>query len=167
MKRNLAYLRYVLRHKWFVFLEAWNLGIPWLGLTHDLSKFLPREWSPYAHTFFAADGSYQPRLRDKTGYYDPALVSLDFRQAWLHHQRNKHHWQAWCVIGDGGSISVIDIPLKYRKEMLADWRGAARVHGTRGAAQWYWPNRDKLGLHENTRAWLEMTIQLETEDTNA
>jgi len=40
--RYLKYLKYLLRHKWFVMLECFKEGLFWLGLTHDLSKFSPK-----------------------------------------------------------------------------------------------------------------------------
>ena len=46
------YLKAVLKHKWFVFIECRKLGIPWLGVIHDLSKFLPSEFIPYARYFY-------------------------------------------------------------------------------------------------------------------
>lgn len=97
MKAHLAYLWYVLRHKWFVFLECWRLGIPWLGVVHDMSKFTPGEWFPYVNHFYGPDshhkdGSHAPKqIRDETGYYKPTNTgdaAFDF--AWLLHQkRNK------------------------------------------------------------------------------
>jgi len=80
------YLWAVLRHKWFVFLECCKLGIPWRGIVHDLSKFLPSEFGPYAYYF------YGPYPRDDE--YKPKYVVEAFNRAWLNHQhRNKHHWQ--------------------------------------------------------------------------
>lgn len=58
MKRHFAYLKYVLRHKYFVFREGLKLGVPILSLIlHDWDKFLPDEWFPYARTFYAPDGA--------------------------------------------------------------------------------------------------------------
>lgn len=75
MKRHLKYLSYVLRHKWFVFLAACKLGIPWLGIIHDLSKFRLSEWLPYARHFHNPDGSHK-EVRGKTGYYKPTDTVL-------------------------------------------------------------------------------------------
>ena len=62
------YLSYVLRHRWFVFIECCKLGIPWRGLVHDLSKFIPSEFIPYARYFYGREDTIR---RDKTGYYKP------------------------------------------------------------------------------------------------
>ena len=61
--KHLKYLCYVLRHKWYVFIECCKLGIPVRGLVHDLSKFRPSEWFPYANFI------HKPKQRDDTGYY--------------------------------------------------------------------------------------------------
>jgi len=59
MKKYLQYLSYVLRHKWHVSLECFHHGLYWRGITHDLSKFLPDEFIPYARYFY---GSYRSIL---------------------------------------------------------------------------------------------------------
>ena len=48
----LKYLKYVIKHKWYTFVECCRLGIPWLGIIHDLSKFLPSELFTYAEWFY-------------------------------------------------------------------------------------------------------------------
>lgn len=160
MKRYLNYLSYVLQHKWFVFLQCCKFGIPWLGILHDLSKFLPSEFIPYARYFHNPDGS--PRqIRDNTGYYKPTDTgdtAFDF--AWLLHQkRNRHHWQWWLLPEDGGGTKVLPIPEKYRLEMLADWSGAGRAQGAPDIAAWYTKNKDKMTLHPATREWIETTLR--------
>lgn len=89
------YLNYVIRHKWFVFLECCKLGIPYLGIIHDWSKVLPSEFIPYARYFYGEKGDNIKKSRDKTGYYKPYDTGNSlFDFAWLLHQkRNKHHWQ--------------------------------------------------------------------------
>src|SRR6185295_4192957 len=95
MKRQIAYLHYVLLHKWYVFQAGLKMGIPMRrAVIHDWTKFLPGEWFPYAHQFFNPDGSRR-NVRDKSGAYDPNSQPLDFQRAWIFHQRNPHHWQAW------------------------------------------------------------------------
>ena len=110
------------------------------GLLHDLSKFLPDEWLPYAKYF----------------YSDIDCEDI-FDLAWLKHQsRNKHHWQYWILCKDSGETKVLPMPLKYAKEMLADWRGAGRaITGSDNTLKWYRENRHKMVLHSLTRAWIE------------
>lgn len=147
-------MSYILRHKWFVFIECVRLGIPWRGLLHDFSKFLPSEWIPYANFFYVQ----QPR--DETGYYKPTDTGdKAFDYAWLLHQkRNKHHWQWWVLPEDGGGVKVLPMPDKYRKEMLADWRGAGRAQRTPDTRKWYYKNKNKMQLHPETEKWIESIL---------
>lgn len=184
MRRYWQYLKYVLRHKWFVFWECLKLGVPlWIAIFHDWDKFLPDEFLPYARTFYALDGTKQ------------YVESVDFARAWMKHQhRNKHHWQYWLnagktplsrtnilvwdrgtssiVIEDGvfdwdthGVISVREpMPDVYRREMLADWRGAGLANGNSDTRGWYLANKDKLKLHPETRVWVEAQLGVNTEE---
>lgn len=160
MKRHLKYLSYVLRHKWFVFVECCKLGIPWLGIIHDLSKFSRVEWGAYARHFFNPDGSKR-EVRDKTGFYDPNKLGDDFDRAWNNHQKhNKHHWQYWCSIQITGEPKLLPFPDRYRREMLADMRGASIALGFGVSIKAYYKkNKDKMRLHPETRLWLERQIE--------
>ena len=142
----MAYLKYIICHKWFVFWECVRLGIVWRGLIHDWHKFLPGEWLPYARYFYNLDGTPKPT---ETG--DPAF---DF--AWLLHQkRGRHHWQWWILPEDEGGIKILPMGEKDRLEMLADWRGAGKAQGTPDTKLWYKANNQKMQLHPDTRRWLE------------
>ena len=145
MKRHVAYLRYVLRHKWFVFLACRRCRVGVIqSIIHDWHKFLPSEWFPYAATFYAPDGSKQYRESDA------------FSVAWLRHQqRGKHHWQNWLITWDRGTTEPLPMPEKYVREMVADWLGAG--HAINGVpvdvADWKWlrDNVGKIRLHPLTR----------------
>ena len=105
---HLKYLKYLIRHKWFVFLSGLKTGAP-IGrlIIHDWSKFLPDEWIPYARYFYNYEGQI------------PHSIQEDFDKAWLLHQRrNKHHWQYWVLLQDDGQIKTIQMPEKYIKEMV-------------------------------------------------
>jgi hypothetical protein len=157
VRKHLRYAAYVLRHKWYVFLYGWQLGIPWLALLHDNSKFRPDEWGPYAQFFYGRKAQSWGSPRDKTGYYkstDTGDAAFDF--AWLLHQkRNKHHWQWWIFPEDEGGLKVLPMPDRYRREMLADWRGAGMAQGKPDTLGWYRANQHKMNLHPDTRQWVE------------
>jgi Family of unknown function (DUF5662) len=162
LHKHLKYASYVLRHKAFVFAEACKLGIPLQGALHDLSKLRPSEWFPYADFFFAPKNGVQ--TRDKTGYYKPTDTGdKAFDHAWLLHQkRNPHHWQFWILPEDSGGVKVLEMPLQYRKEMVADWRGAGKVQGKPDTLGWYVVNRSKMQLGVETRNWVEHEIGYDT-----
>ena len=162
MDKYIRYFNYVIRHKWYVFVECCKAGIIWQGLNHDLSKFLPDEFIPYAKHFYGGNNGIS-RSRDKTGYYKPTDTGdLAFDFAWLLHQkRNRHHWQWWVLPEDDGGVKVLNIPLRYRKEMLCDWRGAGKAQGHGDDIKsWYMGNKGKMQLHKRTRGWIENQIKV-------
>lgn len=229
--KHFKYLKYVLKHKWFVFIECCRLGIPVRGLLHDLSKFRPSEWFPYVEKFYGG-------WKDIDAFHP---VTESFSYAWLLHQhRNPHHWQYWLLRNDNevrsersfhspkiclrdlsrGNVkagdammnvaadaitegyrqfdlydqcrwlnivdaeenplretgffflrhysysSAIEMPMKYRKEMLADWIGAGMaIHGRRDIKEWFEKHRSKMMIGPKTMNWLEAKI--DTEETSA
>lgn len=156
MKPHFQYLRYVLRHKWFVFLACleyhdWRLILR--GIIHDWTKFLPREWFPYVQYFYGGQ-----RKDVGTAGYNHQLHQDDnaFNVAWNHHQKkNDHHWQFWILNYDDGRVFTLPMSDLARKEMVADWRGAGRAQGKPNTWEWYAANKDKMTLHPNTRQWVE------------
>jgi hypothetical protein len=163
MNKHLKYLKYVLRHKLYVFIEGRRLGLGIVQLLiHDWQKFAPVEWFPYVETFYGGDSG--PRRAD--GGYDPNAQGDSFDRAWNHHQKHgPHHWQYWVLPLDDGGVKVLEMPKQYRVEMLADWRGAGRAikgHGQEKVPEetlkWYGANRDNMRLHPRTRAWVEDQI---------
>lgn len=155
--KHLKYLKGLLRHKWFVFLECSKRGIIWRGLVHDASKFLPSEWFAYANFFY---GPKAVQRRDKTGYYKPTDTGdLAFDFAWLLHQkRNKHHWQWWVLPEDEGGLKILEMSPTYRLEMVCDWRGAGKAYGTPDTKAWYVKNQGKMKLGPETRKWVEAEL---------
>jgi len=161
IKKYLKYLNYVLRHKYYVFIECAKERILWRGLVHDLSKFLPSEFFPYANYFYGEEGSDIRKGRDETGYYNADNTGDEkFDYAWLLHQkRNKHHWQYWVLPMDNGGFKILEMPLKYRKEMLCDWKGAGRAQGTPNTRKWYEKNQFRMQLGSKTREWIETELE--------
>jgi hypothetical protein len=148
----IEYLKKVLVHKWYVLQACLRLGIPWLGVIHDLSKFSPLEFCTYVRKF--------GKPRDQVTEQDETL----FRRGWLHHQhRNRHHWIYWVVyIPIPGQDwdpewGCVPMPDRFRREMLADFRAMGRQYGNT-AQVWYEKNRDSILLHPDTRVWLEENL---------
>ena len=161
MVKHWKYLKYVLRHKWYVMLACFREGLYWRSLVHDLSKFLPSEWFPYAEHFY---GSKRKPWRDSTGYYKPTNSGdLQFDYAWLYHQnRNAHHWQYWVLTEDDtGKPICMPMPPKYIAEMVCDWRGAGKAQGFGSdPKQWYMKNRKNMQLHQQTRLIIERMLNI-------
>jgi hypothetical protein len=140
------------------------MGIPIRGLLHDLSKLLPSEFIPYARYFYGTWMEESEWHGDKRNYVPwertEMGISEAFDLAWLKHQkRNPHHWQYWLLQCDSGELKALDIPLKYQKEMLADWIGAGiAITGKREVKEWYAKNRDNIILHPSTRVWIDCEV---------
>ena len=159
--KYLKYLKYILKHKWYVFLECKREKLIWLGITHDLSKFLPSEFIPYANHFYG-EGRDIKTGRDATGYYragDSGESEFDF--AWLLHQkRNRHHWQYWILPMGDGTEKLFNMPYEYRVEMLCDWKGAGKAQNSNlTVLEWYEKNKDKMRLSSYTETMLECHLK--------
>lgn len=150
MKNHIAYLKYVLRHKWFVYRAGRITRAPlWRLIIHDWSKFLPCEWFPYVGSFYNADGT-----KADWGLRTPFGIQW-FDQAWNHHQKfNKHHWQHWVLTTDSDEprTKALPIPEKFIREMVADWMGAGlAITGRMEVQEWYDKNASKMILHPDTK----------------
>jgi hypothetical protein len=115
-------------------------------LVHDMSKFKPSEFIPYAHTFVDDRGN---------GRY---VETPEFNQAWNHHQkRNQHHHQYWLLKEDSGATIPMNMPDIYIEEMICDWLGAGRaINGVFDFDfKWYYNNKSNMVVSKYT----EMTIE--------
>ena len=167
MSRYWAYLKYILRHKWFVFQAGLKVKAPiWQLIIHDWSKFLPSEFFPYADYFYNKERQGQEGL-DAIGEFGLAeaapwgyYIKDRFSVAWLLHQRrNPHHWQFWYLIQDSDPSFAIPMPEKYAREMVADWAGAGRaITGKWEVREWYEKNSAKILIHPDTRILVEAVI---------
>jgi hypothetical protein len=161
--KHWKYLKYLVRHKWFVFLAGLKTGAPiWRLIIHDWSKCLPCEWFPYVEYFYGAtltDDELMELWRKEqailgyratpTNEYHKGL----FNRAWLHHQHaNPHHWQHWVLREDSGNEFALPMPEKFIREMVADWAGAGRaITGRWEVWSWFEKNREKMTLHDVTQ----------------
>ena len=122
---------------------------------HDLSKWSPEEFEPYAR-FFVKDGS---RVDDDD-------VPDGMVAAWLNHiHHNPHHWQYW-IFPDGynpkGSNlenGVMEMPQKYALEMVADWHGAGKAYtGSWDIQEWLIENMSRMTVHSETARYLREVL---------
>ena len=144
MKAHWQYLKYVLRHRWYVFWYCVEYRIIWRGMLHDWTKFLPVEWGPYVERFYGKGNSVAEAMQD-----------LSYQYAWNHHQKkNDHHWQHWMLNRDDGSTLILPMSDNARKEMLCDWLGMGKMFRT-DTLEWYESNKHTMTLNENTREWIE------------
>lgn len=114
---------------------------------HDESKWSDEEYLAYCEYFY---GDRTPE------------VCEEFDAAWLHHQHNNpHHWQHWVLREDSGAIKPIPMPTEYIVEMFCDHWAFSWVKGNlREIFTWYENNKDKMVLHEETRAMYESLLSI-------
>jgi hypothetical protein len=69
---------------------------------------------------------------------------------------------------DSGETLLLEIPERYRQEMICDWIGAGRALGKydpadhyREVKTWYTANREKIQLHPATRNLVERELNLQ------
>lgn len=150
MRAHWAYFKKIMLHKKYVMIACWHLRVPMLrALVHDWTKFTPREWGPYVRRFFYPSGN------PKTVTHDTS----EFELAWLHHQRQPHHWEAWCIVRHNGNTEALEMPETYAREMVADWVAAGWAHeGRRDPRPWYEKNGNNIVLHPRTRKLVELLL---------
>lgn len=145
MTRHLRYLKYLVLHKWFVFVAGLKTHAPLLRLiVHDWTKFLPSEWAGYVSQFYGD--------RDR-GKWLPALNH--------HLKHNPHHWQYHILVaGRGKKETALQMPEKLVREMVADWAGAGRgITGKWEVKEWYEANKHEMKLHPATQERVEEILR--------
>jgi len=163
MSIHIKYLRYILRHKWYVFKECCKRGIIWRGIMHDISKISPDEWFPYARYFYGKYPKWEDLPAFAKEYFNPLTedrVEREFNLAWLKHiHRNDHHWQWYILREDSGTVKCLEMPYDSVLEMVSDWIGAGKAQGNGDdVVNWYFVHEDKMNLHESTRNLVEKLI---------
>lgn len=140
----------VCTHKRWVFHYCVKAGIPWQGIMHDMSKFSPVE-------FFESVKYYQ----GGSSPIDACKKANGYSNAWLHHKgRNKHHYEYWQDNFDKGG-EALEMPMKYKKEMICDYMGAGRAYYGKAFTiekeyEWWQNKKSKpIAMHKNDLAFLD------------
>ena len=112
----------ITHHRWLVRKGCFKVGLYWQGLTHDLSKYSPTEFSVGARLW---TGVRSPNAleREEKGY----------SEAWIHHKgRNRHHFEYWNDMNlETKRYESVPMPRKYLAEMVMDRIAACKVyHGS-------------------------------------
>lgn len=104
-------------------------------------------------------------------YYQGNISPIDackkengWSSAWMHHKGiNKHHYEYWQDNFDNGG-TPIEMPIKYKKEMLCDYLGAGRAYYGKDFTYMkeydWWQNKMKkpLAMHPNDKAFITMWL---------
>lgn len=153
------YLKYVIRHKYYVAIECFKRDLYWAGIFHDVSKFSPYEFHNYA-MFFNGKGQ-QNQKGDTLEDGGNPLLKQRMENSWLLHvRRNKHHWNYWILIDRKNEMQIFDMPNKYITEMICDWEGASKaLRGQEAKAKdWYERQKNTLILSNYTRSKVELAL---------
>jgi len=141
------------KHKWYVMLACFKVGLIWQGITHDLSK--------YSFTEFFASAKY---FQGNSSPVDAEKIKNGYSLAWQNHKaKNKHHWHYWTDF-EHGKLIVIPMPPKYLAEMLCDWVGAGKAYNKGDWTidtfkSWYYHDKENMVLHKLTRSYIELLVE--------
>ena len=117
VKNIWLHFRKIQKHRRYVRQYCFMAGIPWRGITHDLSKYSPTEFWESVR-YYVGIGSPIVEAKKKKGY----------SEAWLHHKgRNRHHWAYWTDNFSEG-IKIYTMPEKDFTELVCDFLGAAKAY---------------------------------------
>jgi len=146
----------VTKHRWLVMLGCFRIGLYWQGLTHDLSKYSPKEFLVGAR-YYQGDRSPNGAEREEKGY----------SEAWMHHKgRNPHHYEYWTDLDrQTRRYEPIPVPRKYLAEMIMDRRAACMTYEgkayTSGSPLAYHERSlEKNLMHPETRRQLEFLLEM-------
>ncbi len=147
LKNVVKHFILITKHRWVVFKLCCKVGLPWRGLTHDLSKYSPTEFLESIRYY---DGNHSPIVWAKK--------DKGYSEAWLHHKgRNKHHSEYWIDMNAPEKTPIM--PYKYVAEMLCDKLAAGMVYQGKNWYQGYqleyWKKeRERVLMNEKLRNML-------------
>lgn len=153
------YLKYLLRHKYYVAKICFRLGIWRQGILHDWSRFTPREFKALANYYYSGEhpGYFYHNGQDSIL---TKIYGID-KCAWWHQKLNRHHWDWWVMVGDLGDQIIIEMEKRFIKEMVADWYSASLVKtGKVDLVDWYEKKKGQIHLGPKTRKYLERLLPI-------
>lgn len=154
VKNIFGHFKKICIHKYWVFHYCCKMRIPLQGLMHDMSKFSPIE-------FWESAKYYQGNISP----IDVCKKENGWSEAWMHHKgRNKHHYEYWQDNFDNGG-SPVEMPMKYKKEMLCDYLGAGRAYYGKDFTYTkeydWWKNKmnKPISMHPNDKKFINAWIK--------
>ena len=113
---------------------------------HDASKRSLEEYEAYDEYFYGGNRS--------------SRVVNNFKRAWLHHiHNNPHHWQYWVLQHDDGPEELLEMPVRYVVEMIADWWSFSFKSGNLSEIFDWYEKHKEMKLHPKTRLLVEQTLE--------
>ena len=149
----LKHFKTIMKHKYWVGKYCFMCGIPWQGITHDLSKLSPVEFIESVKYY---QGTSSP--------IDAAKADKGYSDAWMHHRgRNKHHYEYWQDNFDKGGEPLV-MPFEYAVELLCDYLGAGRAYMgnnfTYESEYQWWKNKIKnpIAMHPMIMCFVDQVL---------
>ena len=157
-ERFSGHLKTINRHKAMVTVGCFKSGLYWQGITHDLSKYSPREFIPGVRYYEAGKRSPINREKEVRGQ----------SEGWLHHKgRNRHHFDYWIDYGPDPQLGIagMKMPKRYVAEMAVDRICASRnyqkeAYTQRSAWDYYAKGKDMMVIHPESRFLLEYLLKM-------
>ena len=153
IKNIFLHFNKICKHKFWVGYYCFKMGIPWRGITHDLSKFSPVE-------FWEGVKYYQ----GTSSPIDACKADKGYSKAWLHHKgRNDHHYEYWEDNFDQGGKSL-QMPFPCVCELIADYLGAGRAYMGKNfsyeAEYEWWKNKmsKPLAMDPRTKYFINLIL---------
>ncbi len=154
MNRAWQHFKTITYHKWLVLKGCFRVGLYWQGITHDLSKYSPTEFSVGVRYW---TGKRSPNAGER--------AENGFSTAWMHHKgRNRHHYEYWTDLNwQTGQYESMPMPRKYLVEMVMDRRAACMTY--QGSAytdasawEYYARSRERRLMHPELQQQLEFLL---------
>ena len=156
MNRAWRHFKTITHHKRLVLEGCFRVGLYWQGITHDLSKYTPAEFS-VGIRYWTGKRSPNAGERQEKG----------FSTAWMHHKgRNRHHWEYWTDLSpETGRYESCPMPRKYLVEMVMDRRAACMTYegdAYTDASAWnyYIRSRERKNMHPTLQRELEYLLEM-------
>ena len=152
----IRHFKKICTHKRWVFHYCKIAGITWQGIIHDLSKFSPTEFCESVK-YYQGTRSPIDACKEKNGW----------SAAWMHHKgRNKHHYEYWQDDFDHGG-KALEMPYKYKVEMLCDFLGAGRAYYGKDFTYQkeldWWINKstnNPIAMHPKDKAFIDKWLRI-------
>ncbi len=156
MNKAWQHFKTITHHRMLVCAGCFRVGLYWQGLTHDLSKYSPTE--------FSVGAKYWTGKRSPNAY---EREDLGYSTAWMHHKgRNRHHYEYWTDLNRlTGRYESCPMPRRYLVEMVMDRRAACMTYQGRdytdaSAWEYYANSRERALMHPELQRQLEYLLTM-------
>lgn len=143
-KEDWEYLKYLLKHKYHVFKDARELGVPfWQAASHDTDKLFPDKFRSYSEWFMGNEG--------RNGSRNPEVYKEWRKDVEDHYKTDtSHHWRKL-------GLKPEQVPLNNELEAMADWASFSKPMPLK---RWYTQNRATLPVEESTKLYVDEKLNV-------